>query len=396
MLRRVLVHFLLPLCIIAGGVVVAGGLLSTAQTTKPTDPDAVVPPVETMVAVAYSGPMLVAGNGTIEADRQVTVSPQISGRVLEVSAALVDGGRVKEGDLLVRIDDRDYHLAVKQQTAALRRAQLDVELEQSAGDAAKREWSLSGRAPKADARRIAHRVPQLELAKANVDAARAAVQSSKLDLTRAGVRAPFNATVVSESVELGDVVAPGSVLARLVGTDRFVARVSLPVEHLASINTATDDVPGSTVTLTQRLGHGDEIVRKGTVLRVLSELDQGSRTAQILVGIDAPLDPPPGEQPMYVGAFVRAEFQGAHVESGVVVPHHAIFEGARLWVLDDKSRLQLRKLDIAFSRDHDVIVRSGLDAGDRVVVTTVPGAIPGMRVRVIDPTADSATEAVIG
>ena len=280
MLRKVLVHFVIPLGILGAGAAAAVTMVRSAETTEPSDPERAIPLVETTDAVPYGGPVHVAGNGVIEAEREATVSPQISGRVLAVGDGVVDGGRVHKGDMLVDIDDRDYELAVKQQKAQVERAKLEVEVEKSAGDAAEREWQISGRPPPKDARRIALRVPQRELAEANVDAARAALEAAKLDLTRSKLRAPFNATVVSESVEIGDIVAPGSVIARLVGTDRFLARISLPVEDLVHIEVAKDDQPGSPVTLTQRLSRGAEVVRKGYVIRVVSELDPESRTAQ--------------------------------------------------------------------------------------------------------------------
>lgn len=386
MLRKILVHFLLPLAIVGAGVAAAVALVRSADTTEPSDPARAIPLVEVTDATPYDGPVHVAGNGVIEAEREAAVSPQISGRVLEVGPGLVDGGRLAKGDLLVEIDDRDYHLAVKQQKAQVERAKLEVEVEKSAGDAAEREWKISGRPPPKDARRIALRVPQRELAEASVDAARAALDAAKLDLTRSKLRAPFNATVVSESVELGDVVAPGSVIARLVGTDRFLARVSLPVEDLVHLEVATDETPGSAVTLTQRLSRGASVVRSGYVLRIVSELDALSRTAQVLIAVDDPLDPPDGAKPLYVGAFVEADIEGASVTEGVTIPRRAIFDGNRVWTVDAQDQLQVRDLEIAFSRGEEVVIAKGLASGDRVVTSAIPRAVGGMKVRIADPT----------
>ncbi len=386
MLRKVLVHFVIPLGILGVGAAAAVTMVRSAETTEPSDPERAIPLVEVIEAVPYDGPVHVSGNGVIEAEREATVSPQISGRILAVGEGLVDGGRVQRGDMLVDIDDRDYELAVKQQKAQVERAKLEVEVEKSAGDAAAREWEISGRPPPKDARRIALRAPQRELAEANVEAARAALDAAKLDLTRSKLRAPFNATVASESVEVGDVVAPGSVIARLVGTDRFLARVSLPVEDLIHLEVAKDGQPGSPVTLRQRLSRGAEIVRKGYVLRVVSELDPESRTAQVLIAVDNPLDPPEGAKPLYVGSFVEADIEGTEVADGVTIPGRAVFEGNRVWVVDDRDLLVLRELQIAFSRGEEMVVAEGLAAGDRVVTTAVPRAVAGMKVRLADPT----------
>nr|MCH9683087.1 efflux RND transporter periplasmic adaptor subunit [Deltaproteobacteria bacterium] len=230
--------------------------------------------------------------------------------------------------------------------------------------------------------RLASRIPQREVAEVGVDIARGAVSQAKLDLERTVIRAPFNATVASESVEVGEVVAPGSVVATLVGTDAFWVRVSVPVEDLALL-----DIPGygaeqgSPARVIQRLGPQRTVERTGAVVRLVNELDAESRTAQVLVEIANPLDPPPGALPLLPGAFVDVQLTGSAPSDVVAVPRVTVFEGRHVWVVDDEQRMHRRTLQIAWGDDEQVYASGGLRDGDRVVVTPPTPAIDGMEVR---------------
>jgi RND family efflux transporter MFP subunit len=386
-MKRVLLHVLLPLVVLALGAAGVRSFMGSAGSAESEGMPEVAPLVAVEVARAYEGRAYVEGSGIVEPEREASLAPEVTGRVVQVSDALAEGSRVQQGHVLLRIDDSRYRLALRQQRAQVKRAELEVEVERSAGEAARREWAVSGQEPPADARRIALRVPQLELAEANVETARAALASAKLDVDRTILRAPFNATITTKAVERGDFVAPGSVVARLVGTDRFLARISVPLEDLQLIVRSGE---ATTAVLTQRLDQHTVIERSATVLRVASELDRDSRTAQVLLGIDDPLDPPEGEQSLLVGAFVTARIEGPELERAVEVARRALVDGNRLWVLDENDRLVRRTVTIAFGGDESVVVTAGVEPGERIVVTSLPQALEGMRVRVATGEEDRA------
>jgi RND family efflux transporter MFP subunit len=236
---------------------------------------------------------------------------------------------------------------------------------------------------------VAFGLPQVEVAVADVSTAKAGVAAAKLDLERTKIHAPFAGTVLAENVELGDVVGPGNVLARLVGTKRFLARVAIPVEHLARLTVATDDEhPGSVAKLTQRLADNTAVERTGHVLRITSELDAGSRTGQVLIAVDQPLDPTDGASPLYVGAFVIASIEGRHLGGAVQIPSEALFDGDRVWTLDEEDKLVAATVAIVFSTSTHVVVNGGIAPDDRIIVSALPRAVPGMKVRTSEAPSD--------
>lgn len=381
-MRRVVLHVILPLLVLAAGAFGTRQLVLSAETTERETPERIDPLVRVAAVAAYDGPARLVGNGIVEPAREATLSPEVNGRITFVAPSLVEGGRVVQGEELVRIDGRAYRLAIKQSRAQLDRARSDLELEESASKAAKREWQISGREPAKDARRVAHRKPQVDAAEASIASARSALEMAQLDLAKTTVRAPFNATVTSEQIEVGEVAAPGAVLATLVGTDKFWARISVPVEELRLVDFPQGDAKGSLVTVTQELSAGQTVMRQGRVLRLLGSLEAESRTAQLLVEVDRPLDPPPGELPLLRGAFVTAQIEGRSLEGAHSVPRDAVFDGNRVWVVDAEDRLRLRTLAIALSDEERVVATAGVADGDRVVVTPVRTPTEGMKVRV--------------
>jgi len=379
-MKRFLTRVLLPAVIVATAVGGAVVMIRSAESAE-REPATVPPPlVEHVEAVAAPARPRLSGTGVVEPAREATLSPQLSGRIEYLSPSLRVGGRVEEGEVLLRIDPRDYEIAVRQQRATVQQRRVELELEKAYGKVAKQEWELMGN-PNADGR-LASRVPQAEAAAVAVGAARSALERAKLDLGRTTIRAPFNATVMSETVEVGEIATPGVMVATLVGTDTLWVRVSIPVEYLGLIAVpGLGAGQGASATVAQRLGHHGAVERPGRVVLLVNELDPESRTAQVLVEVEHPFDPPPGELPHLPGAFVEVELQGHELPQVIALPRVAVFEGRYAWVVDPEQRLRKRELQVGWGDDERVYVTGGLSTGEKVVVTPPPVALEGMEVR---------------
>lgn len=390
-MRRFLTRFVLPGLITAASVAGAVIMVRSAESAEREPPELPPPLVEHVEVKSEALRPRLAGHGVVEPAHEATLSPEVSGRITYLSPSLVVGGRVRAGDVLLRIDRRNYELAVKQQRAQVHQRQAELELEQAYGKVAKREWESMMGEGNADGR-LASREPQREVAEILVEAANSALDRARLDLERTVIRAPFNATIRSETVEEGEIATPGQVVATLVGTDALWVRVSIPVEYLALIGVPglsagePKGPPGETAQaaqarVVQRLGDRGAVERPGRVIRLVNELDPESRTAQVLVEVERPFDPPPGELPLLPGAFVEVELEGQEPMPVVAVPRLAVVEGHHVWVVDGEQRLRKRRLQIGWGDQERVYATAGLSAGDRVVVTPPPTALEGMEVR---------------
>ena len=393
----ILTRVLLPGVILAGAGFGASTLVQSAETAEKEPPAPVPPLVDVITATRTQMPAHVVGTGVVEPEREVTLAAEVAGRLTKVSEKLVVGGRIAKGDFVAKIDGRTYDLAVRQQNSQVAKARSDLELEKGRGAVAEREWELLSKdVPSQSRNPLALREPQREAAEVALASARASLDRAKFDRSRTRIVAPFNATVTQESIEVGAYMAPGSQVATLIGTDAFRVRVSLPVEDLALI-----DIPGlhtkegSKAKVMQELG-SRTIEREGTVLRLVGELDPDSRTAQVLVEVKNPLDPPEGELPLLPGAFVRVEIEGGKAQDVTPVPRGALFDGEQVWVVAENDTLEPRTLSVAWADGDTVYARAGVNDGERLLVTDLPMLVKDMKVRVSEtkaPIAEAPKEA---
>ena len=201
----------------------------------------------------------VMGTGTLEARVETTISPKISGRIVEM---LVDQGiRVSRGDLLVRLDDEELQqqVAIAQAnvdaaTAAIVRLKTDKQRATAVYDQAKKSHDriLSLVQKNARSQDDADKaVETLSVAESNVARAEAAITEGHQELVSAEktleyhrarlketqIHAPFDGLVVKRRREPGDVVVPGSSILTLISTDELWIRAWVDETEMARLKT---------------------------------------------------------------------------------------------------------------------------------------------------------------
>jgi multidrug efflux system membrane fusion protein len=376
----------LPILIILLGLAGTRALMSLKPKPEKQERAEQATAVEVIEARRAEQVARIYATGVVEPARQVTLSPEVSGRVTFVGANIVPGGRVKKGQTVIRVDSRDYQLGVEQTEAQVEQAKLSLELELSQQDVRRKEYALLGNKD-VKVSPLALREPQVRNAEVAVKAAESGLRRSQLLLERTVLRAPFNAMVLNEQVEIGQVAAPGAPVATLIGTDRFWITTQIPVERLAYLQLASDGGEGSEVTIVQDLGSEGQLIRKGRALRLKGGLDPATRTAPIVVGVDNPLDPAPGAigndaLPLLPGAFVNVEIDGKKIEDTMAIPRIAMVEGDRVWTVDDDNRLRKAQVTVAWRSDTMLFIRAGLPDGTRVVTSPLALPLEGMKVEI--------------
>jgi RND family efflux transporter MFP subunit len=376
-------RIVLPLALLVLGVGITAALVRSKPRAQRAAPTATAPRVEVVEAIPRSLPARVGGTGLVQPSRKVSLATEVSGRIIEVADAVLPGGRLKEGALIARVDPRDYRLAIQQEESRVRAAEVELQLEQGRQDIAAREWKLLGGDRPMEESPLALRKPQLVATRQALEAARGGLERARLNLERTARRAPFNALVLTENLEVGQVVGPGNPVVTLIGTDRFWVSVSLPVEDLGML-----DIPGlnaergSRAKVVQRLGAEAPIIREGEVLRLQGELDAQARTATLLVAVDRPLDAPGGGLPLLSGAYVEVELEGRPLEKAISLPRAAVFDGDQVWVVSAEGTLARRTVQVGWRTRDEVVVVGGLEAGARVVTSPLSLPIEGMPVQV--------------
>jgi len=406
----------LPVLVVAAGVGTYQAFVATAPTPERTKTASRGVLVEVEEVEARAHRIVVEAQGTVVAARNVDVVPQVAGKVTWVSDRLVPGGRIAKGEPLLRVDARDYRIAVRQRAAEVSQAELALAQEESRRRVAAREWQLLGEDVDdidEQGRALALREPFVANAEVAVDAAESALQRARLDLSRTTVTAPFNAVVQSENVDVGQVIGTNAAVASLVGTDVFWIQASVPVDALPWLRFVDDDALGAGADGDRRGadGEGDGAsagsvarviheagrarqTREARVLRLLGDLDPVGRMARVIVEVPNPMGGGPAGDggpglPLLVGSYVTVEMEGPEVESVIEVPRVALREGGAVFVMTDEGTLDIRDVELLWRREESVLVDEGLASGERIVTSRIPSPVEGMKLRVAtDPTED--------
>ena len=337
----------------------------------------------------------VRAQGTVVPAEQVTLHAQVSGNVLFMSSKLKPGGRFRKGEVMVRLDQSDYQLRVEQSAAKLAQAENRLAIEKSRKRVAEREWKVIGEDASAtpEGRSVALREPQLNVAEGGVAAARSAVGLAKIQLNRTVIRAPFDCFVQQEHVDVGQLVGPQSALASVIGLGEFWVQVSVPVDHLDRIRVPewnAEEGEGSSAVVWQSI-RGRRAERAGTVVGLLGDLDPVGRMARLLVSVHDPFDLSEKRKkanetatplPLLIGSFVHVDLDAGTVQGPIEVPRAAVREGNKLYVFGEKGTLDIRDIEIAWARPDSILVASGVQPGERIVVSRIANPLPGMKLRV--------------
>ena len=373
-----------PILILLVGILGAAALIATrsdveTETTKP------LPPLIRAVVVRFESlELTVLAQGTVAPRTESDLIARVSGRVIEISPKFANGGFFEKGDVLIRIDQRDYVLALAITRAEVARAQVRYSLEREEAEVAKVEWSEVGEGEPSD---LVLRKPQLAQASASLDAARARYQMAELNLERTEVRAPYDGRVRSKRIDVGQVASPNAPLGRIYAIDYAEIRLPIPDPELKYLNVSlyrtdqTEFTDGPRVDLHADFA-GGRYTWTGQIVRVEGEIDPLTRMINLVARVEDPYAAPEDgiRPPLAVGLYVEAVIGGKTIENAIVLPRSALRGRSRVLVIDNE-RLHYRDVVVLRSNNEEVVITSGLAAGERVCISPLDTVVDGMRIR---------------
>jgi len=383
--RRILGTIAIVLFIFGAGSGVSLLLLWTGPETVPEDNTASARIVQTIPLVPETRSVVVSAFGSVIPSRKVIIKPQVTGQVIWQSDAITIGGHVKAGDELIRIDPNDYELALAEVQSNFEQARFEREVESGRQVIAKREWTeLQSDLDMEEVNKsLVLREPHLRRAEALMEKARNDIEIAELQRSRTVIAAPFNAMVVEESVEVGQLLNPSSVICELVGTDEFWIQVTLPFSQLKWVQFPEEGRPGAEAQVILDTGDGDSVTWQGSVLRLLSDLDPLGRMARLIVSVTDPLDlrqGPGSKMPLLLGSYVEVKIDAGELEDTLRIPQAALREGRKIWVVGDDHALRILPATVLWTEKDTVLISNNLEEGDQLIVSDLRAALPGMEV----------------
>ena len=375
-------------------LVILGTFLVVAAVIKLNPPEAQRRPgasgpqmaVETQTVAAQDYTVRIESYGTVQPRVRSMLVAQVGGQIVETNPNVRDGGFFERGDILLRIDERDYAADESIAEAALADAQQVLAEAQARTQQAREDWERLGNA--GEPTDLVLRIPQLKAAQARVRSAESSLQKARLDLERTRIRAPFAGRVLSKFVDLGQVVSVNSQLAEIYATDVVEIRLPLRNRDLQYIE------------LPETYRHTDETARAGGHVEIRSELanqgtwdaelvrtegaiDETARQLHVIAQISDPFGTTAaGRTPLKIGQYVTARLAGMTLQDALVVPNNTIYQGTYVYVVED-GVLRRRDIDIAWQNDAEAIVAAGIAPGDELVLTPLGQVTSGVRVSIL-------------
>lgn len=330
----------------------------------------------------------ITSEGIVKPHRKLSILAEVKGRIIEQSPNLDPGGILSEGEILLKLDPRDYVVDVEKNRANVEKAEFELILEKGKKLVAEKEWQLLDPSLKQGGlgKDLALRIPHLREKEAALHAAQSSLEKSLVDLKRTLIRAPFNSLVLEEFVEKGQVILPQTKVAEVVSTDQFRIQVSVPYDQLYSIfpkmKNSKEKVP---VKVIEDLGSNKKLERDGYILRLLGGVDPNGRLVQVLVVVEDPLNlenHQTNQFPLLLGAKVKVQFGSTEVTNAIKLPKSAIHEDDRIWLKNKENKLDIKKVQI-IKEDKDYVFIDGkeFEEGQQVIISDIPVSSLGMELR---------------
>jgi len=335
------------------------------------------PPVRVVVPERTSSLLTLTTNGSVQVRNYVALTPQVAGAVVAVAQSMRAGGEFQAGDVLFEIDPRDYQLALDQANAEVAAAETRLMLREAEGDAARGNYALlHGDKP---VPMLVAKIPQIELNKAELDGAKARAARAELDLSRTQFSLPFAGRVTESTVGLGQMLSKGQTVGQVFALEALEVVVPVSQEELVRLNPLTD--------MTARVNVGGQEIA-AIVDRASAELDERTRFARLYLSLadDVVIAP---------GTFVEVTLSGAEVADTFVLPESVEQAGSTVWRIAEGTLQPLTPKLLA--RTEAGLIVEAFDAGEGIVVGSVPGARQGMPVTpVLAETAGVRATSVVG
>ena len=311
------------------------------------------PAVSVIRPVPEAHALTVELTGSVRMESRTKVASEVVGRVAWVAPEFRNGGWIDANETFIRIDPTGYALEVEAAEQGVREADARLRMERARGEEDARSFSI-------------------EIAEAALLKARAALKLARLRLERTNISLPYDVRVVRSDVAVGELVGP----AELVGPSSRLGVVYRP----GAVEVDAPVEPRDLAYLAPAIGRSAEVRAGGAtwpaeIVRVSSVVSPKTRLGSLFLrfGEGSPADSLP-----LPGTFVEVAITGPAYDNAYVLPESVVQEGGRVWVVDGGALRSFSPRDLGRTSDGWVV--EGFDAGEGVVVGTLPGARTGLAV----------------
>lgn len=405
--------------VLALAVMIAILLITLRPKSKRVTPTKTGILVETLTAKAEDLDMIIETYGTVKPREILKLVAEVRGKIVKIHSSFKEGGFIKKGAVLIKIDPRTYQLEVERRRvqidqieaefkhlqqeiknfeASILIATSDVTLAQAdffrlkelmgrkvvaqtTLDKAEQRYLASLERQQGLENQMALTGPLKEKLKAQRNMARVLLDQAKLDLERTIIFAPFDAWVLEKAVEVGLHVKSGQYLGGIYSAGAFDVEVRIPVKDLKWL--PPDLSPGLMPEAEIFFGSLNNFPPwKGHLARMLAKMDERTRTLPMIIEISESAASVENSGVLHLkpGMFVTVRIKGEKTKQVFVLPRHVVHNGDVVYIEQD-NHLKIKPVNVLRRFKDSVFVDKGLVDGDLVISSPLSGATNGMKVR---------------
>ena len=317
--------------------------------------------------------------GQFSAVQSVELRAQVGGTLTKIG--FKDGDVIRKGDVLFEIDPTPYEIKLSEAKAQLETAQAKLELASrqfERADTLKKNGY--GTIENADQRAADQRAAQ-----AAVGSAEAAIRDAQFDLDHTRIVAPFTGRIGTHMVSTGNLISgsragasPTTLLATIMSIDSIYLNFDMSESDYMAFQRERQNRRGEVADqVSISLGDESAFSRQGTLDFIDNSLDRSSGTIHVRATVPNP------DQMLTPGGFARVRVALSAPTPALLVPDAAVLpdqsEHMVLTVSADNV-VTPKKVEVGELRNGLRVVRSGLSASDRVIISGIPVARPGAKV----------------
>jgi multidrug efflux system membrane fusion protein len=328
-------------------------------------------PIDVTAADRQDFPVYLNGLGIAQAWNTVTIRARVDGQIDKIGFR--EGRIVKQGDLLLQIDPRPFQAALDQAAAKkaldealLANSKRDLERYTKVGTLAVSQQQIDTQAAL---------VKQQE---AQINSDQGAIDNAQVQLGYTTITAPIAGRMGFRMVDRGNIVHASDQqgVAVITQIQPIAVVFTAPEEELPRINAALQTGPLPVTALTS---DGKTELDKGTLALIDNQVDTATGSIRLKGKFDN------SENKLWPGLTVATRLQIETLKNAVVVPDVAVQRGPNglfVYVVGDDSKVEMRKAEVDIIQDGKAVVKSGIEAGERVVTSGAYRLQPGTPVEI--------------
>ena len=375
-----MINYLKPLLIIGISTVIASVLYILGQVSPEPVQEQAPMDVNVQILTPIDYQIKIKSTGTTTPITQTVLTSEVGGEVIYRSKKFSEGSSVISGEILAKIDDTDLQLQYKNALLQLASAEVQFAVQQAEAEIAQEAWEQVGEGTAKD---LTTKKPQLKQAKAALEVAKAQVQSAEKKLNKTEITAPYTGRIQNINIDLGSTIIPGQPVGSMYTSNEIEVTLSVKDSDLQFLDIPMDgrklNPDQKSIVIIKSLYRGEMQEWAGNLERVDGVIDPMTRMIKLIANFKndfieetKPILP--------IGLFVEAEINGKQLEDIFMIPNTALTPNDELLVLNQDDALEIRKVKVVTKMKNYILVKEGIKAGERVVISKLSIVTNGMLV----------------